>query len=113
MYEIFLRLLEATGQKTADVVKATGISYSSFTDWKKGRCNPRADKVKKIADHFGVSYAYMMGWEEDAIQSASDRAIEHTFVEAWKERIGVVEFSADEWDEIENYLKFIISKRNV
>lgn len=113
MYKKFADLLAEKGLKTADVVKGTGISYSSFTDWKKGRCNPRADKVKKIADFLGVSYAYLMGWEEDQIDIAEQQAIEHTFVETWKNKVGEIEFSEAEWDEIANFSKYVIGKRNV
>ena len=35
MYEIFAEILRGYGLKTADVSRATGISMSTFTDWKK------------------------------------------------------------------------------
>lgn len=60
MYEIFQKLLKNTGLKTADVVKATGISASTFTDWKMGRSTPKQDKMQKVADFFGVSLNYLM-----------------------------------------------------
>lgn len=47
MYEIFAEILRGYGLKTADVSRATGISMSTFTDWKKGRGTPKADKMKK------------------------------------------------------------------
>ena len=34
--------------------KDTGISTASLTDWKKGRSNPKADKIQIIADYFNV-----------------------------------------------------------
>lgn len=42
------------------VSKATGIAASTFSDWKHGRSVPKADKLRLIADHFGVSVNYLM-----------------------------------------------------
>lgn len=37
MYEIYCKLRDERGLKDADVVKATGITKSTFSDWKSGR----------------------------------------------------------------------------
>ena len=55
MYEKFAALLTEKKTTAYAVSKATGIRPSCFTDWKHGRCRPKADKLKKIADFFGVS----------------------------------------------------------
>ena len=60
MYEIFVQLLDRTGKKASDVAKATGIPSSTFSDWKKGKSSPKAEKLQKIADYFGVSVDYLM-----------------------------------------------------
>ena len=60
MYEIYLKLLKEKGVKTSNVCKATGIVASTFSDWKKGKSTPKQDKLKKIADYFGVSLDYLM-----------------------------------------------------
>lgn len=65
MYEIFERLLSKKGVKVSDVCKETGISSSTFTDWKKGRYTPKQDKLQKIADYFGVSLEYLMTGETE------------------------------------------------
>lgn len=57
-YELFKELLEASGAKTADVARATGITTSTFTQWKQGRIQLKQDKLQKIADHFGVPMTY-------------------------------------------------------
>lgn len=41
MYEIYCKLRDAMGVKDADVVKATGITKSTFSDWKSGRSKPK------------------------------------------------------------------------
>lgn len=59
MYEIFEQLLKEKGIKAADVTRATGISSTVFSEWKKGKSTPKADKRKKIAEYFGVSLEYL------------------------------------------------------
>lgn len=65
MYEIFARLLEERNLKAADVCKGTGLPSSLFSEWKRGKSTPKADKIKKIADFFGVSAEYLMTGEEN------------------------------------------------
>ena len=65
MYEIFADLLAKKGVRVADVAKATGIRTGVFSDWKKGRYTPKQDKLKLIADYFGVSVDYLMGAESN------------------------------------------------
>ena len=64
MYSIFTELLKSKGCKVSDVARATQISHVTFTDWKKGRSVPKADKLQKIADYFGVSVDYLMTGKE-------------------------------------------------
>lgn len=59
MYSIFADLLTKFNVKASDVSKATGISATVFSEWKKGKSTPKADKRKKIADYFGVSLEYL------------------------------------------------------
>ena len=63
MYETFENLLKKMGVTVADVCKATRISSSTMTDWKKGRYESKADKLQRIADYFGVSLSYLMTGE--------------------------------------------------
>lgn len=41
--------------------EATGISQSNFTEWKKGRSNPKYEALSLIADYFDVSVDYLLG----------------------------------------------------
>lgn len=60
MYEKVEKLMEEKGVKVADVAKATGISSSVFTDWKKGRYTPKADKLYALAQYFDVPMEYFL-----------------------------------------------------
>lgn len=62
-YHDFERLLRSHGVTVYQVAKATGISASTFTDWKRGRSTPKADKIRRIADFFAVSLDELLGTE--------------------------------------------------
>lgn len=64
MYEIYCELRDARGMKDADVARETGITKSTFSDWKNGRSNPKDAKLQKIADLFGVSVEYIRTGKE-------------------------------------------------
>lgn len=68
MYETFKALLKAKNLKVSDVAKGTGIAPSTFTDWKKGTYQPKADKLVKIAEFLGVSYYELAGIKSDTAQ---------------------------------------------
>lgn len=65
MYEIFEKLLKERNVTPYRVSKETGISTSTFTEWKKGSYTPKQDKLKKIADYFGVTVDYFLDGESE------------------------------------------------
>lgn len=67
MYEIFERLLAEKGLMTVDVCKATGISQSTISNWKKRKNTLSPALLQKIANYFGVSLDYMMGKETNEL----------------------------------------------
>lgn len=60
MYEVFEKLLKEKGIKVSDFCKATGLSAGTMSDWKSGRYALKAEKLKIVADFFGVSVEYIM-----------------------------------------------------
>ena len=72
MYEIYCKLRDRAHVKDADVVKATNITKSTFSDWKNGRSNPKLEKLQKIADYFGVTVDYLMTGKEESKEKASE-----------------------------------------
>lgn len=67
MYEIYCKLRDERNLKDADVSRETGITKSTFSDWKNGRSAPKDAKLQKIADLFGVSVEYIRtGGETDS-----------------------------------------------
>ena len=64
MYDIFKKLCSERGVTPYRVCKETGLTTSTISNWKAGRYTPKADKMQKIADFFGVSIEFLMGNEE-------------------------------------------------
>ena len=71
MFKQFEELMNEKHLNMRKVSQATGIPYSTFTDWKVGRYTPKIDKLKKIADFFGVSVDYLMTGNEIGINTQS------------------------------------------
>lgn len=60
MYEKFAELLEKTNKTAYQVSKDTGIGKNVLSYWKNGRSQPKVDKLKILADYFGVSIEYFL-----------------------------------------------------
>lgn len=80
MYEKFEKLLKEKNLSTYRVSKDTGITSSTFADWKSGRSVPKLPKLQKIADYFGVPVSYFTDEEpkEDTFSARDQRDIKRT-----------------------------------
>lgn len=64
MYDIFMQLCQRKGVSVYQVVRATGVPASTMSDWKNGRSVPKVEKLKLLADYFGVSLDYLVTGKE-------------------------------------------------
>ena len=107
MYEIFMQLLQEHKVTPYKVSKETGISQTTLAHWKSGRSAPKQDKLKKIADYFGVSVDYLMTGSDAQPQKP----------EVSEEDIKVALFGGDEevtdedWNQVKNFVDFIKSTK--
>ncbi len=61
VYEKFAELLSKTNKTPYRISKDTGIAQSLLSDWKLGKVKIiGADKLKILADYFGVSIEYFL-----------------------------------------------------
>ena len=60
MYNRYKELLKKTGKTSYQVSKDTGIAQSTLSDWKSGRSKPKVEKLKILADYFGVDVGYFL-----------------------------------------------------
>lgn len=74
MYTKYIVLKKQKGVTDYKVAVETGIPASTFTDWKNGRSNPKLDKLKKIADYFGVTVDYFIENQAELQKTADNTA---------------------------------------
>lgn len=60
MYKKFSELLLKTNKTIYRVAKDTRIATATLYDWKDGKSKPKAEKLKILADYFGVSVDYFL-----------------------------------------------------
>lgn len=85
--------------------KDTGISTASLTDWKKGRSSPKFDKLKAIADYFGVSVYYLTG-EVEGFDPARQQKID--FLRSCGVDIDLSHYDDDSIDDL--YVAYALHK---
>lgn len=60
MYNNYVKLRDKKGVTDYKVSKDTGITKSTFSDWKTGRSKPKTDKLKVLAKYFDVGIEYFL-----------------------------------------------------
>ena len=71
MYERFQEILDEKGMKPSDVAKATGVSTSTLSAWKKGQYSPKQEKLKLIADYLDIDLPWLMGLTDNRTQKSA------------------------------------------
>lgn len=56
------RAKKLTQQELADIAE---VSKRTLAYWEKGETNIKPDKAQKLADYFGVSVAYLLGYDDN------------------------------------------------
>lgn len=107
MYEIFMKLLQLNGKTAYQVSKATGISQTTLSNWKKGRSIPKTDKIQLIADYFGVSLNYLLGNEEHKADKKDE--ISDIKVALFG---GDGEVTDEMWNEVKEFAKWVKAKND-
>lgn len=77
--KIIKTLCEKRGINIYELEEICGFSRSSMYSW--GRSNPSVDKVKAVADYFGVTVDYLMGDDEEITTTTrtKEEALEYAF----------------------------------
>jgi len=61
-----IELRQERGMSQADLAKALGISRSAVGMYEQGRREPDFETIGSISDYFGVSFDWLLGYEEEA-----------------------------------------------
>lgn len=103
--ERIFQLMEKRGLSAYRVSKDTGISQASLADWRKGRSNPKIDKLQKLADYFGVSVYYLTG-EVEGFDPARQQKID--FLRSCGVDIDLSHYDDDSIDDL--YVAYALHK---
>ena len=71
-YDEFIRLCNEKGETPSAVTRSIGVDKSAATRWSKGAV-PRGTTMLKLAEHFGVTVAELMGYSEQGERPAVDK----------------------------------------
>lgn len=63
IYEKYAAIRDEKGISDYQVWKDTGIATATLSDWKNGVSKPKTDKLKILADYFGVTVDYFVRGE--------------------------------------------------
>lgn len=84
-----LKILRKEKGETQDqVAEVAGVSKRSYIYWENGERQIKPDKAQKLADHFGVSVGYLLGYSENPqryddeiilTNSRTDRIFTHSY----------------------------------
>lgn len=65
-------LREDKDLRQIDVSKATGIDQKTLSNYETGKTNPDSYSIIKLADFFGVSTDYLLGYSDINIKTVKD-----------------------------------------
>lgn len=82
-----------------DIADIAGVSNKAVSTWENGTKEPRMGTIQKIADHFGIKKSQLI---EDGGMNEIETIAAHHDGEEWTE---------EELEELENFKKYLRSKR--
>lgn len=76
-----------------DICNTFGFNYFTVTDWVKGRKLPRMDKIKAMADYFGITVADLVEEyvEPEELEIVGEQATTHAALLKDKEAMDMLE----------------------
>lgn len=95
-----LRIKSGYSQK--QIAEMLFVNQTAVSQWERGVTTPTKDTLLKLADIFNVSIDYLLG--------RSSNTTEPDIVAFHKNKSG--DFTEEEREEIDNFIEYIISKRN-
>ena len=100
----FYQLCRRNGTTPNGIAKEIGASSGSITAWKNGAL-PRAGMVTRIAEYFGVSVDYLMGYDAPATPRISDEELKFALFG------GDREISDEMLAEVRQFAEFLKNKK--
>ena len=73
MYRKYVKLRDEKGVTDYRVSVDTGITKSTFSDWKNCLYTPKVDKLQKLANYFNVPLSYFLEDTKEAVQKVGQK----------------------------------------
>jgi transcriptional regulator with XRE-family HTH domain len=100
-------LMEENGINMAELARGSGIPYTTITSfYDKGTENVKLSTLKKLAKYFNCSLDFLA---DDDITEKIPQKIKPNTIAAHLDGVGL---SKKECEELDNFIKFLLSKRN-
>lgn len=104
-FAVYSKLCDAEGKSPNGVAKLLGFPSSSVTQWKKGS-TPRPAALQKIAEHFNVSVAYLLGSEQKEKPIAiSDEQLDAELI------MRLCQLTPDEIQKVDAFVQGLLASR--
>ena len=98
------RKMNEHGLSSRELAKRSGVSESGISRILSGEIDPRVKTFSKIADALHVDPVWLMGVDEESGEMSSEAKHIAFIIET---------MTPDERGEVNNFIKYIISKRNI
>ena len=97
---------EALSLTLQEIGNYLGVSKATVQRYESGEIkNLKLETIEKLAQILNISPAYLMGWEEKEVKRPNK-------LETIAAHFEGEEFTEDDKDDIENFIKYVLSKKN-
>lgn len=122
-------LIEDSNKTLKEISHEVNINYETLSAYKRQVRNPKKENAKKIANYFGVSVPYLLGFDDNpTLRNPSNESFWEHFkmkltkgtlvsenIDEWtpfKDELAVILKEINQSDELANYIDFIASKND-
>ena len=69
-------LREEKGFNMSEMAKELGLAYTTYIGYEKGEREPNSERLKELANHFGVTVDYLVGRVDEKNERTHDTIFE-------------------------------------
>ena len=110
------KAMDLRNMKQTDIVEKTGLGKSAISQYYSGKYEPKQRGIYLIAKALDVNEAWLMGYdvpmERNYTRYPDTEIKSENTIDTIAAHYDGVELTPEERREIENYIQFILSKRN-
>lgn len=102
----------------SDLGKILGVGKTTISMYENGNSTPNDEIKLKIAEYFNISLDYLLGKSEiknytnlDTPMSKIDKFVKENKINTLAAHFEGEEFTEDDLEDIENFIRYVISKK--